>query len=103
MLAAGGTYLDNLSTYVPDERRLSASLPLHSPISMSGTAPLALAHEAFAEQKGWRRNQELVDALPYVDGLQPAEKDAANALIEEEVGTASVRHIQHAHHRNSFS
>jgi len=52
---------------------------------MSGNQPLALANEAFAEQKGWRRDQELIDALPYVDGLQPAEKDAVNALIEEEV------------------
>jgi len=47
--------------------------------------PLALTNESFAAQKGWRRNQELVDALPYIDGLQASEKDAVNALIEKEV------------------
>ena len=36
--------------------------------------PLALANEAFAEQKSWRRREELVDALPYIDGLEAAEK-----------------------------
>ena len=47
--------------------------------------PLALANEAFAEQKSWRRREELVDALPYIDGLEAAEKDAVIRLIEEEV------------------
>ena len=35
--------------------------------------------------KGWRRNQHLVDSLPYVDGLSPAEKQAIDQLIEDEV------------------
>ena len=47
--------------------------------------PLALANEAFAEQKSWRRREERVDALPYIDGLEAAEKDAVIRLIEEEV------------------
>ena len=47
--------------------------------------PLALANEAFAEQKGWRRREELVDALPYIDGLEATEKEAVMRLIEEEV------------------
>lgn len=53
---------------------------------MSGQGqPLALANEAFAEQKSWRRREELVDALPYIDGLEPGEKEAVMRLIEEEV------------------
>lgn len=47
--------------------------------------PLALTDVAHSEQKGWRRNQHLVDSLPYVDGLTPAEKQAVDKLIEEEV------------------
>ena len=51
---------------------------------MSGQ-PLALANEAFAEQKGWRRREELIDSLPYIDGLEPGEKEAVMRLVEEEV------------------
>jgi hypothetical protein len=47
--------------------------------------PLALANEAFGEQRSWQRNQELIDALPYIDSLEPAEKQAVMAVIEEEV------------------
>ena len=57
---------------------------------MAQPAPLALASAAFTEQKGWRRGQHLVDSLPYVDGLTPAEKQAVDKLIEEEV------RLQHA-------
>lgn len=52
---------------------------------MSQQAPLALTDVAHGEQKGWRRNSHLVDSLPYVDGLSPAEKAAVDKLIEEEV------------------
>lgn len=48
--------------------------------------PLALTDAAHGEQKGWRRNQHLVDSLPYIDPLSPAEKQAVDKLIEEEVG-----------------
>jgi len=51
---------------------------------MSGQ-PLALPSEAFAEQKGWRKREELVDSLPYFDGLEPGEKEAVMRLVEEEV------------------
>lgn len=51
---------------------------------MSGQ-PLALASEAFVEQKGWRRKEELVDSLPYIDGLEAGEKEAVMRLVEEEV------------------
>jgi len=47
--------------------------------------PLALAGEAFAEQEGWRRREELVDSLPYIDGLEAGEKEAVMRLVEEEV------------------
>ncbi|KAH7622113.1 putative Pre-mRNA-splicing factor SPF27-like protein [Nannochloris sp. 'desiccata'] len=50
---------------------------------MSGQ-PLALASEAFVEQKGWRRKEELVDSLPYIDGLEAGEKEAVMRLVEEE-------------------
>ena len=56
---------------------------------MSGTIPLALTSESHSDQKGWRKNSEPIDALPYVDSLQPLEKDAVNALIEEEVRVCS--------------
>lgn len=53
---------------------------------MSKNQPIAIASHAHAEQKGWRRNQDLVDALPYIDTLSPEEKQRVDALIEEEVG-----------------
>lgn len=46
---------------------------------------LQLTDVAHGEQKGWRRNSHLVDSLPYVDSLAPAEKAAVDKLIEEEV------------------
>lgn len=61
--------------------------PIAAPAApaMAQQAPLALTDVAHGEQKGWRRNTHLVDALPYVDGLSPAEKAAVDKLIEEEV------------------
>lgn len=53
-------------------------------------APLALAATAYGEQTGWRKGQELIDALPYVDALTPEEKQAVDRLIEEEVRTRSA-------------
>ncbi|KAI3428653.1 hypothetical protein D9Q98_007476 [Chlorella vulgaris] len=51
--------------------------------------PLALTHGE--DQKGWRRNQHLVDSLPYIDSLTPAEKRAVDQLIEEEMRSSSKR------------
>ncbi|GAB4818855.1 hypothetical protein N2152v2_005901 [Parachlorella kessleri] len=45
---------------------------------------LSIAATAYAQQTGWRRGQELIDALPYVDALSPGEKQAVDKLIEEE-------------------
>ena len=53
------------------------------------SAPLALANEAFAEQAGWKQSQELIDALPYIDSLEPGEKEAVMKLINEEVRCVS--------------
>ena len=52
--------------------------------STSGQA-LQLTDVAHGEQTGWRRGADLIQALPYYDGLSPEEKLAADALIEEEV------------------
>ena len=63
----------------------------HRPAALLAPRPRAMAHAlqltdvVHGEQKGWRRHQHLVDALPYVDGLTPAEKQAVDKLIEEEV------------------
>jgi hypothetical protein len=54
---------------------------------MASDQVLAIESGAHAEKTGWRRNQDLIDALPYVDGLTPQEKQAVDALIEEEVRT----------------
>lgn len=58
---------------------------------MSQQQPLALTDVAHGEQKGWRRHTQLVDALPYVDGLSPAEKAAVDKLIEEEMRSSSKK------------
>jgi len=50
---------------------------------------LALANEAFAEQKGWRKNGELIDALTYIEELGPGEREAVIRRIEEEVSTCA--------------
>ncbi|KAG2423515.1 hypothetical protein HXX76_015263 [Chlamydomonas incerta] len=47
-------------------------------------APLALEFNAHGAAKGWRANEHLVDALPYVDSVPPELKPHVEALIEEE-------------------
>ncbi len=54
-------------------------------------APLALPAAAQGEETGWRRRQDLVDALPYVDSLTAEEKAAADALIEAEMRAGARR------------
>ena len=66
---------------------LAPALPI-----MSQAAPLALTDAAHTEQKGWRRGQHLVDSLPYVDSLTPAEKAAVDKLIEAEVRSRESRY-----------
>ena len=49
------------------------------------TQPLALDSAPHGEATGWRRNEELIDALAYVDSLSPVERAAVDKLIAEEV------------------
>lgn len=46
--------------------------------------PLALDYTPHGDAKGWRANEHLIDALPYVDHVPPELKAHVDALIEEE-------------------
>eukprot|EP00890_Picochlorum_soloecismus_P006483 jgi/Picsp_1/6836/NSC_04173-R1_breast carcinoma amplified sequence 2 len=46
---------------------------------------LALTLGSHAEQTGWRRNQDVIDALPYVDDVTPEQKKEIQDMIEEEM------------------
>lgn len=50
--------------------------------------PLALDSAPAGQGAGWRKGQDLIDALPYVDRLTPEEKQRVDRLIQEEVSTA---------------
>lgn len=47
--------------------------------------PLALDSAPAGEAAGWRRNEDLIDALPYVDTLSDVEKTMVDRLIREEM------------------
>ena len=49
------------------------------------TQPLALDSAPHGGAGSWRRGEELIDALAYVDSLAPAERAAVDKLIAEEV------------------
>ena len=49
------------------------------------TQPLALDSAAVGEAAGWRRHEDLIDALPYVDTMSPEEKQKVDRMIQEEV------------------
>ena len=49
---------------------------------------LALDSAPAGQAAGWRKGQDLIDALPYVDRLTPEEKQRVDRLIQEEVRTA---------------
>ena len=56
--------------------------------------PLALDSAPAGQGAGWRKGQDLIDALPYVDRLTPEEKQRVDRLIQEEVSmphTLAVR------------
>jgi len=46
---------------------------------------LQLTDTVYTEATGWRRNQDLITSLPYVDLITDEEKLTVDALIEEEV------------------
>lgn len=52
--------------------------------------PLALDSVPAGQGAGWRKGQDLIDALPYVDRLTPEEKQRVDRLIQEEVGALGV-------------
>ena len=47
--------------------------------------PLALDVAPAGQAPGWRKHEDIIDALPYVDTLSEAEKARVDALIREEV------------------
>ena len=55
---------------------------------------LALDVAPAGQASGWRKHEDLIDALPYVDTLSVAEKASVDALIREEVSRTCV--IAHA-------
>lgn len=57
------------------------------------TERLALTLGSHAEQTGWRRNQDVIDALPYVDDVSVEQKKEIQGMIEEEVRVMMVFYV----------
>lgn len=47
-------------------------------------APLALDYAAHGASTGWRKDEHLIDALPYVDHVSAELRAQVEALVEEE-------------------
>lgn len=47
--------------------------------------PLAISDTAHGAEIGWRRGQDLITALPYVDALTAESRAAVERLVQEEV------------------
>lgn len=59
---------------------------------MAGEAPLALEYHGKAQEQGhWRKHQELVDALAYIDPLTSDMKQQVDKLIEEEMRRSTLK------------
>lgn len=59
---------------------------------MAEQATLALEYHGKETTAGhWRKNQELVDALAYIDPLTPDVKQQVDKLIEEEMRRSKLR------------
>lgn len=58
---------------------------------MAAPQPLALEYEVRGQGSGWRKGQELIDALPYIDLLSPEVKRKVEQLIEEELARSSKK------------
>ena len=52
--------------------------------------PLALDAAPAGQAAGWRKHEDIIDALPYVDTLSTEEKARVDELIREEVGCAGT-------------
>lgn len=56
------------------------------------SAPLTLEYHGKATAQGhWRKGQELIDALAYIDPLTPDVKNQVDKLIEEEMRRSTLR------------
>lgn len=56
------------------------------------TTALALEYHGKTTTEGlWRKGQELVDALAYIDPLTPDVKQQVDKLIEEEMRRSTIR------------
>mmetsp|Transcript_18191 Transcript_18191/g.54664 ORF Transcript_18191/g.54664 Transcript_18191/m.54664 type:complete len:310 (+) Transcript_18191:390-1319(+) len=55
------------------------------------TQPLALDSAPAGQAPGWRRHEDLIDALPYVDAMTPEEKQKVDRLIQEEMKNSTMR------------
>ena len=51
---------------------------------------LLLDSAAHGSSTGWRKGEDLIDALPYVDVLHPDVKRQVDVMIEEEMRTGST-------------
>ncbi len=54
-------------------------------MASSSKQPLLLEATAASEATGWRRGQDLIDALPYIDTLNDRQKKEVEALLEMQV------------------
>ena len=52
--------------------------------------PLALDVAPAGQAEGWRRHEDIIDALPYVDTLSAEEKARVDVLIKEEVSCVGM-------------
>lgn len=58
----------------------------------STSQPLLLEATAASEATGWRRNQHLIDAMPYIDTLNDQQKQEVEAMMEYEVDTYRLQY-----------
>jgi pre-mRNA-splicing factor SPF27 len=59
---------------------------------MAGLQPmLALEGTAHGQGVGWRKGEDLIDALPYIDALTPAAKRTVEEMIEVEMGNSTKK------------
>lgn len=59
---------------------------------MSQQAALAIEYHGASQTQGlWRKHQELIDALAYIDPLTPEVKQQVDKLIEEEMRRSTQR------------
>mmetsp|Transcript_19379 Transcript_19379/g.41933 ORF Transcript_19379/g.41933 Transcript_19379/m.41933 type:complete len:260 (+) Transcript_19379:104-883(+) len=60
-------------------------------MASSSKQPLALDFHAHGQAWGWRKGEDLIDALPYVDTYEGNVKQQVDALIEEEMSKSTKK------------